>query len=88
MNGSRPLRLPLVLLIGVLFGAQIGVHAPAIQAGIVTLDLCPAGTTSNKNIYGTVLSGGGTVANWSSASYRDYEFRLATTTGSRSGSGK
>jgi len=82
MNVSRTLRLPLALLIGAGIGAEIGVHAPAVQAGIVTLDLCPAGTTSNKNIYGTVLSGGGTVANWSAASYRDYEFRLATTTGS------
>jgi hypothetical protein len=62
-----------------------GVHGshrrcpPVVHAGIITLDICPAGTTSNQNIYGTTLTGG--VADWNGASYRDYEFRLQTASG-------
>lgn len=59
-----------------------GVALP-VSAGTITLDLCPAGTTSNLNIFGTTLSGG--VATWpskNSQSYRDYQFQLQTSSGS------
>lgn len=52
------------------------------HAGIITLDLCPAGTNNNVNVYGVVLTGGS--ANWSGASFRDYKFNLSTTSGTAS----
>jgi hypothetical protein len=55
---------------------------PASHAGIITLDLCPAGTTSNHNIYGATLASG--IADWSGASFRDYQFNLQTASGTAS----
>ena len=73
---SHPCRLFLVCV------AMICTACPVVHAGMITLDLCPAGTTSNQNIYGTTLSGG--VADWSGASYRDYQFNLRTASGTAS----
>ena len=54
----------------------------AIHADLITINVDPNGTTSNLNVYGTVLNNG--TATWpSNASYRDYQFRLSTASGSR-----
>lgn len=62
----------------------LGAMASSARAGQVIIDVCPAGTTSNLNVYGTVLSGGGTVATWPSNAYRDYQFLLQTASGTTS----
>ena len=54
-----------------------GHHA---RAELISLNVDPAGTTSNLNIYGTVLSSGS--ATWPSrVAYRDYQFELQTSSG-------
>lgn len=63
-----------------LVAAALAVTTPTLRADVITLDLCPAGTTSNLNIFGTTLSGD--VATW--GTYRDYQFQLLTTSGSAS----
>lgn len=73
-----------VSLVCCLAGALVA-GAVAGHAGQVIIDVCPAGTTSNQNVYGTVLSGGGTIATWpDKAAYRDYQFQLSTTSGTTS----
>jgi len=58
------------------------------EAGLVTLDICPAGTTSNLNVFGTgtALVSGTTVATWPTnrTAYRDYQFKLQTISGTTS----
>ena len=78
-KSSAMLRLRRLCLV---FLAMIGPTCPSVDAGMITLDICPAGTTSNQNIYGTSLSGG--IADWSGASYRDYQFNLRTGSGTAS----
>lgn len=63
------------------------VVAPCLVANLaiaetITMDICPAGTTSNQTVFGTVLTDGS--ATWPSTAsrYRDYEFELKTTSGS------
>lgn len=72
MPSSRPVRL--------LVAALLCLCSSSVRAGIITLDLCPGGTTSNQNVFGTTLSGG--VATWPARSnYRDYQFQLSTPSG-------
>lgn len=53
------------------------------RAELITMNVDPAGTTSNQNIFGTVLASGS--ATWPArANFRDYQFELATTSGSTS----
>lgn len=53
---------------------------PAV-ADTILMNLDPVGTTSNQNLYGTVLTDGS--ATWPAASaYRDYQFELVTPSGS------
>jgi len=55
----------------------------ASRADLITMNVDPAGTTSNQNVYGTVLSGG--IATWPArGQFRDYQFELQTTSGSTS----
>ncbi len=52
-------------------------------ADLITMNVDPAGTTSNQTLFGTVLAGGS--ATWpspSSQQYRDYQFELLTASGS------
>lgn len=51
------------------------------NAETIIMNLDPFGTTSNQNIYGTVLTGGS--ATWQGL-YRDYQFDLQTSGGSTS----
>lgn len=49
-------------------------------AELITINVDPAGTTSNQHVYGTTLSGG--VATWPArGQFRDYQFELQTATG-------
>lgn len=53
------------------------------HAELITMNVDPVGTTSNQNVYGTVLSGG--IATWPArGQFRDYQFELQTTSGSTS----
>lgn len=60
--------------------AAIALTSASTRADLIALDLCPAGTTSNQNIFGTTVSGG--VASW--GTYREYQFQLLTSAGSAS----
>jgi len=52
-------------------------------ADIIIINVDPAGTTSNRTVYGTQVTGG--VATWpGSGEYRDYQFELLTSSGSTS----
>ncbi|MFM7184857.1 MAG: hypothetical protein ACKO4Z_08825, partial [Planctomycetota bacterium] len=47
----------------------------ASRADLITMNVDPVGTTSNQNVYGTVLSGG--IATWPArGQFRDYQFEL------------
>jgi hypothetical protein len=71
-------RLPVVVLAAL--AATCGVRS---DAELITMNVDPVGTTSNQNVYGTVLSGG--VATWPARSqFRDYQFELQTMSGSTS----
>ncbi|MFM8891435.1 MAG: hypothetical protein ACKOTB_07405 [Planctomycetia bacterium] len=51
------------------------------KADTIIINVDPAGTTSNRTVYGTQVTGG--VATWpGSGEYRDYQFELLTTAGS------
>lgn len=55
--------------------------ASLATAELITINVDPLGTTSNQNVYGTVLSGG--IATWPArGQFRDYQFELQTATGS------
>lgn len=50
------------------------------RADLITMNVDPNGTTSNQNVYGTVLADG--VATWpAKGQFRDYQFELQTATG-------
>lgn len=54
--------------------------ASLATAELITINVDPAGTTSNQHVYGTTLSGG--VAAWPArGQFRDYQFELQTATG-------
>jgi hypothetical protein len=64
-----------------LCGLASALALQVVRAEIITINVDPFGTTSNLNVYGTTLSGG--IATWpSNNSYRDYQFRLSTASGS------
>lgn len=70
-------RLSLALLIA----ASVGFAATAVHAGTISLNLCPAGTTSNQDIFGTTFGSGGEAIWPTRGNYRDYQFRLNTPVG-------
>ena len=82
MSGRSAIRiLCAVLVVGV------GVAAEVVRADLITMNVDPAGTTSNSTLYGTVLTNG--TATWpaftqtkSASQYRDYQFELLTASGS------
>ncbi len=52
-----------------------------VRAELITINVDPNGTTSNLNVFGTTLASGS--ATWPArTSFRDYQFRLSTTSGS------
>lgn len=64
-----------------------GTVADVATADLITINVDPAGTTSNSTLYGTVLTNG--TATWPSftqdktvSRYRDYQFELLTASGS------
>lgn len=58
----------------------ISTVASLATAELITINVDPAGTTSNQHVYGTTLSGG--VATWPArGQFRDYQFELQTATG-------
>jgi hypothetical protein len=70
MHASRSRRFALLVVMVAL--------APAARADLISLDLCPAGTTSTQLIWGATLSGD-VVTNWGSS--KDYQFQLQTPSG-------
>lgn len=66
-----------------LVAAASVVVAVVAQAGTISINIDPAGTTSNLNLYGAVVSG--STVTWpgkNSGAYRDYQFTLSTASGS------
>lgn len=62
--------------------ALLSLSVESAQSGTIMINVDPAGTTSNLNIYGTVLNSG--VATWPAknlGAYRDYQFTLSTASG-------
>jgi len=60
--------------------------AQGARADLITMDVDPAGTTSNSTLFGTVLSGlsatwPGFTTDKTSSRYRDYQFELLTPSG-------
>ena len=63
------MRLRLVL------SAVIAASCSLLSADTLTLNLCPAGTTSNQNIWGTTIDPISGEATWAAkGNYRDYQF--------------
>ena len=65
--------------------ASVVMGVVVAQAGTISVNVDPAGTTSNLNLYGAVVSG--STVTWpgkNSGAYRDYEFTLRTASGSAS----
>ena len=63
--------------------AALAICAAPAKAGTVLINVDPAGTTSNLNVYGATVANSGAVT-WPSknqAAYRDYQFTLFTSSG-------
>lgn len=69
------------LVLTVALAAMASAFGHRSRADLITMNVDPIGTTSNQNVYGTVLAGG--VATWpAKGQFRDYQFELQTTSGS------
>jgi hypothetical protein len=51
-------------------------------ADLITMNIDPAGTTSNQTLFGTLLTGGSATWPGTASQYRDYQFELLTASGS------
>lgn len=69
------------LSLALLMAMSIGFVATAVHAGTISLNLCPAGTTNNQDIFGTTFGSGGEAIWPVRGNYRDYQFRLNTPVG-------
>ena len=54
------------------------------MAEVITMNVDPAGTTSNQTLFGTVLAGGSATWPGTASQYRDYQFELLTASGTTS----
>lgn len=52
------------------------------RAESIIMNVCPAGTTSNQTLFGTVLTDGSATWPNTASQYRDYQFELQTSSGS------
>lgn len=69
------------MTVRLLLVAAVCALAGVAPADLITMNVDPAGTTSNQNVYGTLLVGGS--ATWPTRGfYRDYQFDLQTASGS------